>query len=165
MDKSDLKNKKNDKGEKKEEGKHVHELELKVEEFENKYKRVLADYQNLEKRVAEERKEWILKSNKELLLRLLPILDTLILATKQSKDEGLTVSLQQFLSVLREEGVEKIETIGKDFDPNIMECIETIEGEEGKVLEEIRAGYKLNDTVLRASLVKVGKKNIEEKEN
>ncbi len=153
MDKSDLKNKKGDK----EEDKHVQELEQKVEEFENKYKRVLADYQNLEKRAVVERKEWIVKGNKELLLRLLPILDTLILATLHSKDEGLTVSLQQFLDVLKQEGVEKIETIGKDFDPHLMECIESIEGEEGKVLEELRAGYMLYDEVLRAVQVKVGK--------
>ncbi|MEK7518282.1 MAG: nucleotide exchange factor GrpE [Patescibacteria group bacterium] len=142
----------------------IETLKQKVEEFENKYKRVLADYQNLEKRVVVERKEWILKSNKELLLRLLPILDTLILATKQSKDEGLTISLQQFLNVFKQEGVEKIETIGKNFDPNSMECIDTAEvdpstgsGQEGKVIEELRAGYMLYDKVLRPAQVAVGK--------
>ena len=135
----------------------IEELKKKVEEIENKYKRVLADYQNLEKRAAEERKELMLKSNKDLLLRLLPVLDTLILATIHSKDQSLTVSLQQFLEVLKQEGVEKIKTIGANFDPHLMECITTKEGEEGKVIEEIRAGYMLYDKVLRVAQVKVGR--------
>jgi len=138
----------------------IEELKKKIEEFENKYKRVLADYQNLEKRVAVERKDWILRANKDLLLHLLPVLDTLILAEKHIKvgDEGLSLGIKQFQDLLKNENVERIETLGKNFDPHLMECIESIEGEEGKVLEEIRVGYKLNDTVLRAALVKVGKK-------
>lgn len=156
MDNNSSKAKTDDKEEKKED-KRVRELEQKVEESESKYKRVLADYQNLEKRVSVERKEWILKANKDLLLRLLPVLDTLMLAAKHSKDQSLTVSLQQFLDVLKQEGIEKIETIGKNFDPNLMECIQTVEGEEGKVLEETRAGYRLYDQVLRPAQVKVGR--------
>jgi len=137
----------------------IEELKKKVEEFENKYKRVLADYQNLEKRVLVERKEWILKANKDLLLRLLPVLDTLILAEKNIKvgDEGLSLGIKQFQDLLKNENVERIETLGKNFDPNLMECIETVDGEEGIVIEEIRAGYMLYDKVLRAAQVKVGK--------
>jgi molecular chaperone GrpE len=134
----------------------VKELKQKIDELENQNKRILADYQNLEKRVAEERKEWILKGNKDLLLRLLPVLDTLMLATLHSKDQSLTVSLQQFLDVLKQQGVEKIKTIGTNFDPNSMECIETVEGEEGKVTEELRAGFTLYDKILRPAQVKVG---------
>jgi len=153
--------------EKKEEDKHVQKLEQKAEEFENKYKRALADYQNLEKRVREERNDRILRANKDLLLHLLPVLDTLMLAKKHIKvgDEGLDLSIKQFHDVLKNENVERIETQGANFDPHLMECIESIEGEEGKVLEEIRTGYKLHDTVLRAALVKVGKKKMEQKEN
>ena len=158
MDKSNTKTKKDDKEEKKEEDKHVQELKQKASEFEDKYKRVLADYLNLEKRVAEERKELILKSNKDLLLRLLPVLDTLILASKHSKDDQtLKLSVKQFFDILKVEGVEKIETEGANFDPNSMECIETVEGEEGKVVEETRTGYRLYDQVLRPAQVKVGK--------
>lgn len=129
----------------------------KSEELENKYKRALADYQNLEKRVKEERSNWIKTANKELILRLLPVLDTLILAGQHVQDQGLKLGIQHFLSVLKSEGVEKIETVGKQFDPATMECIEIVSGEEGKVLEEIRAGYKVNEQVLRPAQVKVGK--------
>jgi molecular chaperone GrpE len=148
MENNDLKTKKG--------SKQIQELKQKVEEFENKYKRAIADYQNLDKRVAEERKELILRSNKELLLRLLPVLDTLMVAANHVKNEGLELSMKQFLDTLKEEGVEKIETKGKNFDPHLMECITTAEGEENKVIEEIRSGYMLSDKVLRAAQVMVG---------
>ncbi|MEK7534189.1 MAG: nucleotide exchange factor GrpE [Patescibacteria group bacterium] len=146
--------------------KEIEELKKRLEELDNKYKRALADYQNLEKRVREEKREWLLTVNKDLLLHLLPVLDTLILAKKHIKvhDEGLSLSIKQFEDLLKAEGVERIETVGKSFDPHLMQCVETIEGEEGKIVEEIRAGYKLHNTVLRAALVKVGKKKIEKEE-
>lgn len=142
---------------KNEKNKEFEELKQQIEDFDNKYKRALADYQNLEKRASEERVNWIKTANKDLLLRLLPVLDTLILARAHSEDQGLAVSTQQFLDTLKSEGVAKIETEGKDFDPNLMECIATEAGVEGKVTAEIRAGYMLGDAVLRPAQVKVGK--------
>lgn len=133
------------------------ELETRVGELENQVKRVLADYQNLEKRNREERVRWIETANKELILRLLPVLDTLSLASIHSKDQGLSVSLQQFLNVLKDEGITKIETNGKQFDPITMECIATEPGEENKVLEELRAGFQQGDIIIRPAQVKVGK--------
>ena len=132
------------------------ELLQKVADIENRYKRVLADYQNLEKRSKEERREWIQTANKDLLLRLLPVLDTLMLASTHSQDKALQVSIQQFLDILKGEGVTKIETKGREFDPHLMECVETVEGEEGKVTKEMRAGYMLHDKVLRPAHVTVG---------
>lgn len=132
------------------------EYKERVADLENQIKRVLADYQNLEKRVREERVNWIQTANKELLLRILPVLDTLILASKHSEDKSLHVSVSQFLQALKDEGVEKIETTGKNFDPHTMECVTTEEGEEGKVLEETRAGFKIGDIVLRPAQVIVG---------
>lgn len=146
--------------------KEAEDLEKKVEELDNKYKRALADYQNLEKRVGEERNDWVLRANKDLLLHLLPVLDTLILAKKHNKieDEGLSLSIKQFQDLLKTEGVEKIEVVGKEFDPKTMQCVETQEGTDGKILEEVREGYMLHDQVLRAALVKVGKAKIEKEE-
>ena len=133
-------------------------LKQKIIELENQTKRTLADYQNLEKRVDVEKREWILISNKNLLLRLLPILDTLMLASKNSQDQSLQVSVNQFLDVLKSEGVIRIETKDKDFDPRLMEAIQAVEGEENKVIEEVRAGFMLGEQVLRAAQVAVGKK-------
>jgi molecular chaperone GrpE len=126
--------------------------------LENQLKRALADYQNLEKRIAEEKNIWIKVANKNLLLKLLPGLDNLILAEKHTQDEGVKISIKHFIDSLEQEGVRKIETVGKDFDPNLMEAITTQEGEEGKVLEEVRAGYMLYDSILRPAQVIVGKR-------
>jgi molecular chaperone GrpE len=125
-------------------------------EWEAKYKRALADYQNLEKRVADQRREWMLSASRDVLNRLLPILDTLILAQAHINDKGLSVSIQQFSDVLKSEGVIAIETVGKKFDPNVMEAVGTDEGDEGKVIHEARAGYMLNDKLLRPAQVIVG---------
>jgi molecular chaperone GrpE len=134
------------------------ELEKQVEEFENKYRRALADYQNLQKRVQEEKIEWIRNANRDLLLRVLTVLDTLILAYQHTQDKNMQVSVQQFLDVLKSEGVTRIETVGKKFDPAFMEAIATDEGNEGEVLEELRVGFVIHDKLLRAAQVKVGKK-------
>lgn len=138
--------------------KELEKLKQKVTDTENDFKRALADYQNLQKRVTEEKHNWIKIANKELLLRLLPVLDTLLIANKHIQNDGLKVSINQFLDALKVEGVTRIETQGKEFDPNTMECVNVEEGEDNKVLEELRAGYIIHDKVLRPAQVKVGKK-------
>ena len=109
--KNDDKNKKNEKAENTEaeekscgENCNCSAIEQKIEELDNKYKRALADYQNLEKRILEERRDWIKCSNKELILNLLPVLDTLIMVNNHIKDEGLVLSLKQFWDILKKEG-------------------------------------------------------------
>ena len=136
-----------------------HQKNEEFKNLENQLKRALADYQNLEKRVISEKSEWIKLANKGLLLRLLPALDNLILAEKHTQDTGVKLSIDQMISAFKEEGIEKIETIGCDFDPNLMEAVHTVEGEDGKVAEEIRAGYTLFGQVLRPAQVVVGKGN------
>ncbi len=150
------KNDQNDKDENLEE-ENVEEVENEqLKNLENQLKRALADYQNLERRITEEKSAWIMASNKDLILKLLPVLDNLFLAQKHIQDDGLKFSIQKFLDALSEEGVQRIETTGSDFDPNLMECVSVQEGKENKVLEEVRAGYKINDTVLRPAQVIVG---------
>ncbi|MBI2028090.1 MAG: nucleotide exchange factor GrpE [Candidatus Levybacteria bacterium] len=158
MTKDDAKIKKE--SEKTKEATEAELLKYKIEELENQNKRLLADYRNLEKRVESQRKDLILKANKQLILQILPILDTLIFADKQSKgqDQTLNLIIKQFLDILKLEGVEKIKTQGADFDPNLMECIETVEGDEGKVIEETRSGYALYGETLRPADVRIGKK-------
>ena len=159
MDKNDKKIKKEESlGEKDKNKEEAAHLKQKIEELENQIKRIFADYQNLEKRVTQERREWLIKANKDLILRLLPALDFLLLSSKHIEDEGLKLSIQKFFDILKEEGVEKIETEGKEFDPNLMEGIKTVAGEENKVIEELRPGFKMGDQVLRVAQVAVGKK-------
>jgi molecular chaperone GrpE len=124
--------------------------------LENQLKRALADYQNLERRISAEKAIWIKTANKSLILKLLAVLDNLFLAQKHIQDDGLSLSIQKFLDVLSEEGVSRIESTGRDFDPQTMECVSVQEGENGKVLEEIRPGFIINNETLRPAQVIVG---------
>lgn len=132
------------------------EKDNELEHIENQLKRALADYQNLEKRIAEEKSVWIKIANKDLLLKLLPGLDSLILAENHTQDEGVKLSIRHFLDALEQVGVKQIETVGKDFDPKFMEAVSTTEDQEGKVIKEVRQGYTLFDIILRPAQVVVG---------
>ncbi len=134
----------------------LEQLKVKLESADDSYKRALADYQNLQKRVSDERRDLILAANRDLLLRILSVLDTLVLANKHDESEGLKVAIKQFEDILKSEGVTKVETKGLEFDPQFMEAVAIDSGEENKVLEEMRSGFMLNDKVLRPAQVKVG---------
>ncbi len=133
-------------------------LEKQVEEWKGKYLRALADYQNLEKRTYTEKEEIQKFAAENMLERLLPVLDSFELAQRHLNDQGLALALKEWYAFLTERGVQKIETLGRDFNPHEMECIEVIDGEENKVIEEVLPGYTLFDRVLRVAQVKVGKK-------
>lgn len=159
MNQEDKKKKnKEEKDEKRlEEAEEIVRFREELEEVDAKYKRALADYQNLEKRVRDERSGYVLRANEQMLLRIIPVLDTLMLAKKHDDNPTLAVSISQFLDVLKSEGVTKIETEGKPFDPHLMEGLEKVEDGD-IVVEEIRPGYMLYDKLLRPAQVKVGKK-------
>lgn len=142
--------------------KNDNEQNDQLKNLEDQIKRVLADYQNLEKRTEENRREWMLSANRNLVMKLLPVLDDLMLSQKHISDQGLDISIQKFLNILKEEGVELIQTQGQEFDPNTMECVSVIAGEENQVLEEVRPGYIMNDRVIRPAQVIVGSAKQEE---
>jgi len=134
-------------------------LKDQVEEFKNKYLRAIADYQNLEKRVGEERFELMKMANKNLLIKILPFLDNLEKAELFVKDEGLKISKDHFIQILKDAGLEEIEMMGKDFDPISAEAVELVPGkEEGKIVEVLQKGYKFEDKIIRVAQVKVSKK-------
>ncbi|MCS7092991.1 MAG: nucleotide exchange factor GrpE [Patescibacteria group bacterium] len=139
----------------------IEELERELNDYKNKYLRALADYQNLEKRIEEERKEITNKAKSELLLKLLPFLDNLDRAEVFFKDEGLRLVKESFLKILKELGLEEIDVLGKEFDPHFSEAVEVVNGEKDNVIVEVtRKGYKLGDKILRVAQVKVSKKVI-----
>lgn len=139
------------------------ELQKQLDEVTNNWKRALADYQNLEKRTQEEKLNFSQFVNSQLVSKLLPVLDALDQLVKLdqfAKDEHLNLVVKQFRDILTGEGLEKIEVLNKEFNPEEMECLEVVEGEDQKVMEETRTGYKLKGKILRVSQVKVGKKII-----
>ena len=134
-------------------------LQKQIEEWKSKYLRALADYQNLEKRTSEEKQEIRRYASERILLKLLPVFDTLIKAQIHLADKGLDLVIKEFHAVLFEEGVSRIEVTGKEFNPHEMECVEVVEGQDNVVVEEVLPGYMIHGKVLRVARVKVGKEN------
>jgi molecular chaperone GrpE len=135
----------------------VNELEKLVEELDNKWKRAMADYQNLEKRISAQQSFYVKIANVGLIEKLLPVIDDLERANKHLNDPGINMITKQFLQVLKSEGLERIEVVGKPFDPTTMECVEMTKGNKNQVVAELEAGYMLGETVLRPAKVAVGK--------
>lgn len=144
--------------------KEIQDLKSSIETLTNNWKRAVADYQNLEKRVEKERQNLLNFSNIFLLKRLLSVLDDLEKANSHLNDEGLDIVFRDLKNILREQGLGEIGVkVGDSFDPNFHECVELIKGgADQKVVEVIAKGYIIGEKVLRTAKVKVSKKEIEE---
>lgn len=130
--------------------------------------RVLADYQNLLKRIEREREETQTRANKGLVSKLLPVLDILQTAQEHLGDNGLEAAIDQFEQVLTEAGVARVETkVGDKFDENMHEAIDTEHGgRQATVAKVVARGYKWKDGLLLrpAKVVVYGKEPEKEKE-
>jgi len=128
----------------------------KIKDLESKWKRALADYANLEKRIAREKENFVKFSNAQLLENFLSILDDLELCQNHLKDQGLVLTINKFKDLLKNEGVEEIKAEGEEFNPHLMDAVETVAGPKNKVMGVSRKGYRWGDKVLRVAKVKVG---------
>lgn len=134
-------------------------LKNQLEEIKAKYMRALADYQNLERRTQEQIRNIYKSANKELLLKIIDILDQMEQANIFIEHDGLKLIIANVKKILSSEKVTPIEVINKSYDPHTAECIEVVNGEQdNQVVREVRKGYKLHDTLLRPSRVVVSKK-------
>lgn len=138
------------------EKKSIEELEKKVQELEESWKRALADYTNLEKRISEQKANFIRLANLGIIDKLLSVLDDLDRALEHIKDNGLKIVREQFWEVLTSEGVKEIEVLNKDFNPETMDCVEMVPGTKNKVMKIQLKGYTLNNHVIRPAKVEVG---------
>lgn len=135
------------------------ESKARAEEYKSKYLRALADYQNYERRVQDQRMELIKGANKQLILKLLTFLDNLDRAELFVEDENLAHVKESFMKVLQEEGLTELDVVNKEYDPYTAEAIEMVAGKkENMVVEVLRKGYTYNGTIIRVAQVKVSKK-------
>jgi molecular chaperone GrpE len=131
------------------------------------WKRAQADYQNLRRRMEQEREEIMRQATAQVVLHLLPILDDLQRALEHVDAklagftwiEGIHLIERKLHLVLQRLGVEEIPTEGQPFDPRLHEALMYEEGEEGMVLQELQKGYTFQGRVLRPALVKVGRRS------
>jgi len=129
-------------------------------DFKNKYLRALADYQNFEKRVREEQETVRVKGKQEIFIQLLSILDSLEKAEVFIKDVGLKQVKDSFCQLLRDEQIEEINLLGKEFDPRLAEVVDVVVGERNNIVVEVlRKGYRFGGKILRVAQVKVSKKS------
>ena len=158
------------------------ELNKKIEELKNqnsdlkdKYMRAMAETENIRKRAAKEKIETIKRANKDLLLSLLNFMDNFERAIKAGENnsdiqnseyyKGIELIHKQFIDFIHDNGVEEIECLGEEFNPNLHEALTMVEipdCEHEKIVEVYAKGYKLNDELLRTAKVIVGKPKAKE---
>ena len=135
----------------------ITELEQQSASMADRLARSLADYSNLEKRIESQRQLFVTLATTSIISKMVEVLDDFYLAQKHLNDPGLKMAIDKFNSVLKTEGLEEINPQKLEFDPQTMECIEAVDGQENFVVEVKKLGYKLNGHVIRPAQVSVGK--------
>jgi len=154
---------------KKEIEKENKELKEKLEELKDRYLRLAAEFDNFRKRTEREKQEIYKYGAQNLFRQLLQfdnIFETVLKQMEKNTSpkvihQGVELLKKEFTKFLEENGVKKIETVGKKFDPNLHEAagiVETEEYEDGEIVEEEQPGYVFHNIVLKPPVVKVAKK-------
>ncbi|MEI3613330.1 nucleotide exchange factor GrpE [Pseudogracilibacillus sp. SO30301A] len=142
-------------------------LTAEVEQLNDRLLRNQAEFENYKRRTQKEKTAERKYKSEELALELLPILDNFerALQTEVSEEnkgfvEGMQMVYNQLVTALQSQGIEQIETVEKEFDPNYHHAVMQIEDEEfasNIIVEELQKGYMLKDKVIRPAMVKVNK--------
>mgnify|MGYP005798169717 FL=1 len=155
------------------------ELKAEIEDINNKYLRLAADFDNYRKRQMQERENLIKYGAEDTLKKIIPVLDTFERAKKSIEKledintvkESYEVCIKQLGDVLDKIGLKKIEAKGTEFDPNIHEAVMQTPSKDyppHTIIDELQTGYMLHDRVLRPVMVNVATEaeaeNTEEKQ-
>lgn len=141
----------------------VDERQKEIDELTDRYKRILAEFENYKKRSAKERENLYNSLVSDIVNPMLPVLDNLENATNAKTEdnaykEGINLVLKQFKDVLNSLGVKEIEAIGQSFDPEVHEAVTSVQDDtlgEKEVKEVLRKGYKIGTKVIRHAMVVV----------
>jgi molecular chaperone GrpE len=143
-------------------------LKAEATEWNNKYLRLYAEFDNFKRRTSKERLELLQIAGKDVISDLLTVLDDFERAQKSIETatdilavkEGVTLVQHKLKSILTQKGLKEMESIGKEFDADLHEGITSIPAPskdlKGKVLDELEKGYLLNDKVIRFAKVIIG---------
>lgn len=144
----------------------ITELEQKLDEAENRYLRLQADFDNSRRRSKLDREAADKYRSQNLITDLLPAIDNFERALKMEADseqaksilQGMEMVYRSLIDALKKEGADQIESVGKEFDPHIHQAVMQVEDENfdsNTVIEEFQKGYMLKDRVIRPAMVKV----------
>lgn len=137
-----------------------------IGELKDQFLRLQADFMNFRRRADKEKENAMAYGAEYLVCDILPSIDNFQRALNSESDkengfyQGVEMIYKELIKKLQDNGVEEIEALGEEFDPNIHNAVfmeESDEYEEGKVTEVIQTGYKLKDKVIRPTMVKVAK--------
>lgn len=133
------------------------------------WQRAEADLANYRRRAEQERSELVKFANASLIGKLLPVMDDFeralgaipLEASSESWLDGVRLIERKLRTILEQEGVTRIESVGEEFNPHVHEAVmaEDGEGDTEVVLDELQKGYRLHDRVLRPAMVKVGRRS------
>ena len=146
------------------------EDKLKAEstEWQNKYLRIYAEFDNFKRRTSKERLDLLQTAGKDVISDLLTVLDDFERAQKSidtatdvvAVKEGVTLVQHKLKGILNQKGLKEMESLGKEFDADLHEGITSIPAPsadvKGKVIDELEKGYLLNDKVIRFAKVIIG---------
>jgi len=147
----------------------LEKLRVELDEQKDRFLRKLAEFENYKRRNAKERMELIQTAGKDVITDMLDVLDDCDRAQKQMENsddvaeikQGVMLVFNKFRNSLTTRGLKAMETIGKEFNPDLHEAITEIPAPskemKGKIIDEIMKGYYLNDKIIRHAKVVVGK--------
>jgi molecular chaperone GrpE len=149
-------------------GETLAEVQAEATRLKDALLRTAADFDNFRKRTRRELEEARRNGREDLLRALLPVFDNLeraIQSAQRTSDvkamtEGLTMVQRQFVDALGREGIARVPTVGRPFDPGVHEAIQQVETGEhdpGTVIAEVQPGYTQGERLLRAAMVVVAR--------
>ncbi len=149
------------KAEEKAEAKHDAAEELKGAN--DRYLRLLAEYDNYRKRSQKERESLYADIKSDTVAKFLPVYDNLVRALSQTTEDeayrkGVEMIMNQFSSTLEKLGVTRIESLGQTFDPSLHNAVMHVDDEEkgeNEIVEVFQEGFKIGEKVIRFAMVKV----------
>lgn len=145
--------------------------ESELIEAQERTARAMADADNFKKRIAREKEEHSKYATESLIKSLLPALDNLDKASEAVEDEtigieqlseGVRLTREQFLDILKKQGLSRIDVVNKPYDPATSEAIQmedTTDREDGEVIREFAPGYMFKDRVVRHAKVLIARRN------
>ena len=144
-----------------EEKSELQKKQIELDELDDRYKRVFAEFENYKKRTQKERDGLYNTVLGDIIVNMLPILDNLQMAVNaECKDEGYKQGVElvekQFKEFLNKNNVEEIPAVGEMFDPSVHEAVGSAQDDtkqNGEIVQEYRKGYKLGSKILRHSMV------------
>lgn len=141
----------------------LNEKQKELDDINDRYKRMYAEFENYKKRTAKEKETQYNSIMSDIITSLLPVIDNLEMALNaQTEDsnykQGIELVYKQFMNTLEKNGVEQIKAEGETFDPSLHEAVSSVIDEnlgEKEIKQDLRKGYKIGSKVIRHSMVVV----------